>query len=171
MKDDLSRPWVLSFSDTEISPLFPRYRGAFEGDELPPKRIWLGSSFEEGGASARFRAPSFPRRRSFGVSVEIPPEIWHPAGTRRGWHFFTHRDLHLAIYTSLPAAWLAQTPGGKPLPPPWRELWTFGSDHIWACRILDADGGGNREDLLQRFSPRRPSRFTGKILPTELLSS
>ena len=36
-------------------------------------------------------------------------------------------------------AWLAQAPDGTPLPPPWRELWTFGRDHSWACRIHRSD--------------------------------
>ncbi|RKX89028.1 MAG: hypothetical protein DRP70_04940 [Spirochaetes bacterium] len=61
--------------------------------ELPPKRIRLSSRVEEGGASARFRAPSFPRpSRHFGISIEILPEIWRPAGTRRG---FPPGPLHL----------------------------------------------------------------------------
>jgi hypothetical protein len=100
--------------------------------------------------------------------MEITPEIWQPAGSRRGWHFFTHRDFLLAVFTSLPATWLAQTPGGDPLPPPWRELWTFGTDHLWSCRIARTPGTG--ESFSERFrsacienTPGKPSRFSGKV--------
>ncbi|RKX74623.1 MAG: hypothetical protein DRP60_09970 [Spirochaetes bacterium] len=135
-----------------------------DADELPPKRIRLFSRVEEGGASARFRAPSFPRRQSFGISMEIPPEIWHPAGTRRGWHFFTHGDFHLALFTFLPATWLAQDSAGNPLPSPWRELWSFGSDHIWSCRIFRAaDFPG--EEAFSAIIPYRPCRFSARVLP------
>ncbi|MDT8298802.1 MAG: hypothetical protein RQ801_10910, partial [Spirochaetaceae bacterium] len=36
-------------------------------------------------------------------------------------------------------SWLAQDSDGAPLKPPWSELWTFGSDHLWACRIADCE--------------------------------
>jgi len=67
--------------------------------------------------------------------VEIPPETWQPAGSRWGWHFFHSADVHLGLWSSLPATWLAQSFDGKPLAPPWRELWTFGTDHLWVGRF------------------------------------
>lgn len=126
----------------------PRYRGAFEVGEMPPRRVNIGTLDMEdlpGGASMRFRAPSFPFRRSreFGVSVDIDPSFWKPLASRQGWQFFLSASSPdwnraasvLGLWSSLPATWLAQKPDGTVLPPPWRELWTFGTDHIWICRI------------------------------------
>ena len=103
------------------------------------------------GASARFTAArTFPlfRRRAFGVSVEIPPEHWIPAGTHRGRYFFRFRGepVVMGLWSSLPATWLAQDSDGNPLEPPWRELWTFGTDHTWECRF-----GPANDDDLERF--------------------
>ncbi len=111
------------------------------------------------GASARFTAArTFPffHRRAFGVSVEIPPEHWIPAGTHRGRYFFRFRGepVVMGLWSSLPATWLAQDSDGNPLEPPWRELWTFGTDHTWECRF----GPANDEDDLERF---RKQCFSG----------
>lgn len=176
LKDDPCRGWVLNFSELGIMPVFPRYRGAFEEGERPPGRVRISSlRADDTGASARFRAPLFPRRnRSFGVSVEISPEIWQPEGSRRGWHFFSSSEVLFGLWSSLPATWLAQNPDGSPLPPPWSELFTFGSDHIWACRVSSR---GEGETDLESFvsgcvsrSVRTPRPCGGSLQESATLS-
>ncbi len=133
------RDWNLKDNPVNGSVLnipCPRYRASFEPGETAPRRIRVCSLTGKGdSASVRFMTPIFDRQHPFGVSVEIPPETWQPAGSRRGWHFFHSGDVHLGLWSSLPATWLAQSFDGKPLQPPWRELWTFGTDHLWAGRF------------------------------------
>ena len=140
-----SRGWILHPPGGEASSIGPRYRGSFEPGDAAPRRIRVIPEGTDSGAAARFLSPrTLPllRRRAFGISVEIPPEEWAPAGTRRGWHFFRREKAMLGIWSSLPATWLAQDAAGTPLEPPWRELWTFGADHTWICRLGTGEGEG-----------------------------
>ena len=97
------------------------------------------------GAAVRLRSfcGPFPASgRSFGVSIFVDPETWEPFGIGGGWHYFRSGDFLLGLWSTLPATWLAQDAAGVPLPPPWRELWTFGPDHLWICRIGRTGGLG-----------------------------
>ena len=132
----------------------PRYRGSFEDNEPSPRRLRIvfSSPRRDGdhlvsslGLAHRFSAWPFPGAtpREFAVSVEVNPDIWIREGLRRGWHFFSTsgKSVFLGLFSSLPATWLAQKPDGSPLPPPWTELWTFGSRHFWHARLWAVPGG------------------------------
>jgi len=161
--------WGLVPEGLDGPSIGPEYRGAFEaGGEEP--RV-LGSSAWRSGGVAAYRLRS--RRRSFGVSVCVPPDRWDYRGIHRGWHLFGSGPALVALWTSRPATWLAQDAGGRPLPPPWSELWTFGRDHLWVCRIGGA-GLLDRLDSQQAVSaPRRRIRRARRrrIRPTDLRRS
>lgn len=166
LKDNIRGGWILNFFDSEFGSIGPRYRGAFEAGELPPRRIRVSSRIEaRTGAWARFRAPSlFSRHRSFAVSLEIPPETWTPAASRRD-------DIILGIWSSLPATWLAQDSAGNPVPSPWRELWTFGADHVWACRVSRTSETESFISACISGNPRSPGLRGGVIHDSDTLIS
>lgn len=155
ISEDSRCGWVLKSSNGEGEVPGPQYRGAFEKGEVPPKRVRISSATVADGSGASVRFVSnrrFGRRRSFGVSLYIAPEFWEPQGQRGGWHFFRGGGICLGIWTSLPSSWLAQDVDGAPLKPPWSELWTFGSDHIWACRIADCE---NFQNSCSEWNPKK----------------
>ena len=111
----------------------PRYRGAFEPGDRPPGRIRI-IAVSDGGPAPQELAVRFIGSRGFGVSVEVDPAVWGAPVMRKGWFLFRSGSCRIGLWSSLPAT---------PLPPPGRELWTFGRDHIWVCRILhDATSTG-----------------------------
>ncbi len=173
----LFRGWENLSAALPGADISPRYRGAFEEGELPPGRVRVGTLIQEGGASLRFRAPSklVGPRREFGTSVELDPDVWNPVAQRRGWYIFAadfpSGPVLLGLWSSLPATWLAQGADGKSIPPPWRELWTFGSDHVWTCRFTASSSVTSDKDAFLAgcldSRPAVPSRFAGSWQQTD----
>ncbi len=183
-------PAVRSGGDSPKA-VFPRYRGAFEEGEKPPKAIRistrfsgadiisLGGSFGDpwdfsgdsfgNGRSGTNEAQEFAEavvrfrgRREFGVSVEIDREYWGQPRSSRGWFLFRAGGFLLGLWSSLPATWLAQAPDGSLLETPWRELWTFGKTHFWICRICDTSSLNPEElESLQGLWTASPPCLSG----------
>lgn len=138
ISEDSQCGWVIQLSNGEGEFPGPQYRGAFEKDDKPPRRVRISSFTAADGSGAAVGFVSnrrFGGRRSFGVSLFIAPDFWEPQGHRGGWHFFRGGGICLGVWSVLPSSWLAQDSDGTPLKPPWSELWTFGSNHLWACRL------------------------------------